>query len=292
MNGTRKYRVVAILLVCVVLFGCSPVTGPSADDILKGMARVSENTIIRDALPTYIIMMETMLGKNPQDAKVLVAAARLYSMYGGYFVDEPARAKFLTTRALEYALSAADRQIPGMGKARSGRYEDFERLVNGVGPGDIATLFFTGSIWLDWARVRKDDLDAVADLPRIQLLMQRVVAFDADYQDGLATLYLAILAAMEYGDVRQVRRYFTLAALQADGKHLMADYFFAVWQVENGEAEAGCSRLSDILNNRRRGTQEFSLYNDFVRTRVSMEFAELLQQGKCHVSAEREEGRL
>lgn len=289
MNGIWKCIVGRVLLIGMMASGCSLTTGPSANDILKGMARVPEDTIIRDGLPTYLIMMETMLSRAPEDPKVLEAAARLYSLYGGYFVDEQERAEILTTRALDYALRSADKNIAGMGKARSGRYEDFECLINDTRSVDVATLFFVGSVWLDWVRVRKDDLEAVADLPKIQLIMQRVIALDAEYQNGMATLFLALLASMEYGENEQIRDYFILAVEQAAGKHVMADYFFGLWQIENGEAEEGCSRLHDILHRHPKGAKKYSLYNDFTCKRASKELEEFMQSGKCHISDERGE---
>ncbi len=283
MIGIGKW-LIKVLLVGLFLPGCTLTPGPSADDIAAGLARVPETGIIRDGLPAYIIMIESLLNRTPENPELLEAAARLYSLYGGYFVDEQTRAENLTTRALDYALIAADRRIPGMGLARSSSYQDFKRLVNNTVRDDIDTLFFIGSIWLDWVRVRRDELDAVADLPMIQLLMQRIAVFEAGYHGGMATLYLALLASMEDADNDQIRGYFALASEQAAGKHLLVDYFFGVWQVENGEMKEGCARLYDILDNRQTGASVFSLYNDLARTQVPKALEAFRQQGNCSVS--------
>ncbi len=275
------------LLVALLLTGCSLSMGPSANDILSGMGRVPDSTIVKDGLPTYIIMIESMLSKAPDDPKLLEAAAQLYSLYGAYFVDDQERARSLTARALEYALTSSAKIIPGMVSARSSSYADFETVVKNTSVKDVATLFSTGSVWLDWVRVRKDDLDAVADLPMIQLMMQRVTELEADYRSGMATLYLALLASMEYGDDQSVRDYFNRAVEQAAGKNLMPQVFYGIWLTNNGEVEAGCVKLKKVIQSGLPVSDQFTLMNDFALKQAKQTIDKLGQTGSCQPGLEK-----
>lgn len=270
-----------ILIFSVLLSGCALQMGPSATDILRGMGRISDNSIVRDGLPTYIIMIESMLSSKPDDPELLEAAAQLYSMYGTYFVEDQSRARTLTNQALEYAFASAALTIPGIQNARSSSFPDFEKLVKNTGINDASTLFFAGSVWLDWVRVRKDDLDAVADLPMIQLLMQRVTELEPDYRSGMATLYLALLESMDYVDELSVRSTFELAVKQAAGHHLMADVFYGIWLTNNQEEEEGCLKLNEVISSGVPDSSEFAMFNDFALKQAQQTVEILRQSGQC-----------
>ncbi|MFZ0483413.1 MAG: TRAP transporter TatT component family protein, partial [Desulfobacterales bacterium] len=60
---------------------------------------------------------------------------------------------------------------------------------------DVPDLFTLGSAWATWIQMHREDWNAVAEISRVEAIMQRVVELDESYQDGQAHLYLGVLAS-------------------------------------------------------------------------------------------------
>ena len=100
---------------------------------------------------------------------------------------------------------------------------------------------------MDWIRVREDDMDAIGDLPRIEVLMERVVVLDAAYQAGSAHFYLALLSASLPEADAIIEDHFRRAIAMAKGQTLMPEVFYALWLSDNGRAQRGETLLRDIV---------------------------------------------
>ena len=58
---------------------------------------------VRDGAPAYLIMIDSFVAGDPENEDLLLAAAQLYGAYAGAFVEDPARRRRLSNRALGYA---------------------------------------------------------------------------------------------------------------------------------------------------------------------------------------------
>ena len=59
---------------------------------------------------------------------------------------------------------------------------------------DVPDLFTLGSAWSAWIQAHREDWNAVAEISRVESIMERVVKLDEFYSDGAAHLYLGVLA--------------------------------------------------------------------------------------------------
>ena len=70
--------------------------------------------LVRDGMPAYILLMDSLVEGNPDNPPTLSAAANLYASYGAVFVDDELRATRLTSRARDYALRAMCNTYDGL----------------------------------------------------------------------------------------------------------------------------------------------------------------------------------
>jgi len=278
-SGRTGRRVTRLCLLCLLALvgpgGCASPMGRIAGGFAEGLARCPDPSIARDGIPACILMIESRLSVSPDDPQLLDAAAGLYDFYGTYLVKDVKIARRVTQRALEYALRAAGSDIPGIENARTMGFDTFEEVVSRVGTSSVPALFSLGSVWMDWIRVREDDLDAIADLPRIEIIMERVVRLDSTYRAGAAHLYLALLAASLPAENDVVETHFRRAITVADGKNLMPSVFYALWLRDAEDVGRSSQLLQGIVASGTPNAPAYALVNQLALEKARQALADL-----------------
>jgi hypothetical protein len=225
-----------LILVSGLSFsGCShfvsSATGKMADDLSAAVLDQDDPAIVRDGAPAYLIALDGLIEGDPRSERLLLAGAQLYGAYAGAFVDDPERASRLTLRALRYAERALCERNRPLCEAASGSYDEFVGLLSETDVEEVPALYGLGSAWASWVQANASDWNAVADLPKLEALMQRIVALDGAYQDGGAHLYLGVLYTLRPaslgGKPELGRQHFERAIEISGGRNLMAKVLFA-----------------------------------------------------------------
>jgi hypothetical protein len=229
------WTLTAVFMWIVMTAGCSSIvssaTSGLADSLTGAVLNQNDPETVRQGAPAYLLLIDGLIADDPQNADLLMAGASLYSSYAGAFVDDDERASRLSLKGRDYgwaAWCAIDRDACDIWSAP---YEDFERLVDDVGPKDVPVLYGAGAAWASWIRANTDDWSAVADKARVDAMMQKVVALDETYDDGSAFLYLGILATLlpeaMGGKPEQGRADFERVVELSEGRNLMAKVMLA-----------------------------------------------------------------
>ena len=201
------------------------------DSLGQGVRQNGDLATVEAGLPSYLLMIDGLIVNWPERQSLLLTGADLYGAYAGLFVDDEARAARLNARALDYALRAACVHQDDYCRARKMDVPAFESLLAKADTGDVPVLFTLGGAWAGYIQTHADDWNAVAELSRVRLLMERVVALDEDYQYGQAYMYLGVLnsllPASLGGQPDAARDAFQRAIELSDGDNLLARVFYA-----------------------------------------------------------------
>lgn len=149
--------------------------------------------LVRDGAPAYLLMLDSFVEGAPGNEAVLRAAAELYAAYGVVFVDNPERARKLTTRGRDYgrrALCAAEDELCGIWDEP---YEAFVQSLQRAQRKQVPALYTFGLSWMAWIQAHSDDYSALARLPHVRAVLERVQALDRAYQEGRIEHYLGVL---------------------------------------------------------------------------------------------------
>ncbi len=224
------YWVPSLFFAAVVtLQGCS--LAHVDDNLPYGVLNNNDLQLVEDGLPTYLLMVDGLIENWPQSESLLSSGADLYGAYAGLFVEEPERARKLSNKALDYGLRAACAHDKDYCDLRSLSVPEFESLLDDAGKGDVPVLFSLGGAWAGYIQQNTSDWNAVAELGRVEAIMERIVALDEGYQYGQAHMYLgvlnSILPASLGGKPEQAKAHFEEAVLLSDGKNLMAQVLYA-----------------------------------------------------------------
>ena len=218
-----------------LLSGCSlivsNVSSGMANDLSDAILNQDDPELVREALPAYLLLMDSMVSSGPDNPATLSAAAQLYAAYGAGLVDDEDRAKILTRRARSYgtrALCAADAdacELEGL------NFDDYVNVIESVRSKDVEALYSYSLANLAWIRANSDDYKALADLPKIEVALQRVMQLEPGDLAASTSMYLGILNTLRPaalgGDPEAGRAWFEKGIELSGGKDLGIKVEFA-----------------------------------------------------------------
>lgn len=199
-------RVTRILKGCLLLSnaaalcllaGCASMMASAGSGLAGNLSAAIMNQddpqLVRDGAPAYLLMLDSFVEGAPENEHVLRAAAELYSAYGVVFVDDPLRARKLTTRGRDYgrrALCTTDERLCGSWDLP---YAEFVQSLQDARAAHVPALYTFGLSWMAWIQAHSDDYSALARLPQVQAVLQRVQALDGRFEEARIEHYLAVL---------------------------------------------------------------------------------------------------
>ncbi len=140
----------------------------------------------------------------------------------------------LTARALAHARLGACRTQPGLCPQTGQGFEAFEAQLSALGPRDLDAAFVLATSWAAWIAAHSEDFNALADLPRVEALLEWIGEREPAYEDGAVWLYLGVLNSQRPpaagGRPALAREYFERARALSEGRNLligvlMADHY-------------------------------------------------------------------
>lgn len=224
-------------LACLLLAlgGCATVVSNAsrkfADNLTAGMLDQDDIATAREGIPAWLILTDGLIQGDPKNSGMLIAGARLYGSYAGGFVDDAERAARLSARSFDYARRAACIDRPALCAQLDQPFEGFQAELAKTGKGDVPTLYALASAWAGRIQTNSSDWNAIADLPKVQALVERVVALEPDYQNGEPYMILGVLATLRPaslgGKPEEGKALFEKALALSGGRNQMVRVMFA-----------------------------------------------------------------
>jgi hypothetical protein len=237
MSFIHRQRILVLLLPFVFVTGCissQQIVTEKAPALFRQIAlsanRQSDVVLVRQGIPAYIMLIDGMVQSYPGNKDLLLAGAQAYSAYAAVLQeDEQDRAAHLNEKAKRYALQALELTPPF--KDTLGKPLDvFQKTLEETGKKDAPTLFWVGNIWGSWI-AGSEGAEAMADLPWVEALIERVLQLDPGYYYGGAHLFKAILLSARPeqfgGNRKKAEEHFKRARAYGEGNFLMTDVYYA-----------------------------------------------------------------
>jgi hypothetical protein len=188
------------MLVLLPSLGCSSLIASQAsklgDDISSAIYNSNDVASVGQAIPTFLVLVDSMIESNPEDADLLKTGAGLNDAYAGVFVPEAQRRSNFSAKSLDYAWRAVCSREEAYCAWKSMDFNEFDKAVEQLKRRDLPYAYTLAVSWLNWIRANGDNWSAVASLPRPERILQQVVALDDTYENGMAHLYLGGIATL------------------------------------------------------------------------------------------------
>ena len=231
----RRAGIAALAVMALGSAGCASLVSNAAsgfaDNLGSAVMNQTDPETVRDGAPAYLLLLDSLVEGNPDDPAVLQAAAELYASYGAVFADDPERARRLTQRARAYGTRSLCIEYRPACRGDQQDYQAFEQTLDGLDRGDADALYSYALSSLAYIRAHSDDWNSLAELPRMEALLERLLVLDqGEYQAQLYT-YLGILATLRPpslgGEPELARNYFERAIELTGGRDLSVKVEYA-----------------------------------------------------------------
>lgn len=204
---------------------------PFAENLQEVLLNQSDPGIVRDGAPAYLLALDGFLEGSPDDTEFLLAGSRMYGSYASAFVTDPVRQRRLAQRSFDYARRALCVELRDVCAAVDRPFDEFVASLAPLGIDDVPVLYTFGAAWAGWIQSHGDDWGAIADVPKVEALMGRVLELNESYENGGPHLYLGVLftqrPASLGGQPEAGRQHFERAVALSEGRDLMAKVLFA-----------------------------------------------------------------
>lgn len=227
----EKYRLFALFAAAalVALSGCAALE--LGENLPRAIADQPDPAVVRDGAPAYLVTVDAMILGDPEDEDLLLAGAKLYSLYAALFAQDEERAKRLSERAFDYASRALCAEEEEACALADRTMDEVGALAKEFDEDELPTLHAYGAAWLLYVKTHAADWNAVAQLPKIEVLLDRVAAIDESYDGGSVHLYLGLLKTALPpalgGRPEEARLHFERALALSGGKNLSVKVAFA-----------------------------------------------------------------
>lgn len=231
-GAANPARFALVCFVSLLIGGCAAgLTRTLPESLSKAILDQNDPETVRAGAPAYLLLLDGLIESNPHDPSLLRSAADLYGAYATVFVNDSHRARRLTAKALHYARSALCVSQPQFCAEKTLPYDKFVSALSTVEKKDVPVLYSFGAAWAGWVQTHSDDWKALADIPRIEAIMERVVKLKKGYQHGRAYLYLGVfksrLPPAMGGKPEEGRAEFEKAIALSKGRDLIDKVEFA-----------------------------------------------------------------
>lgn len=227
--------VVAVCLAALGLDGCASVVNRAsqrfAADLTAGILDQDDVAVAREGIPAWLLLVDGMIAGDPQNTGLLMAGARLYGAYAGGLVDDPVRARRLSAHAFDYAKRATCVVFVALCHQLDAPFDVFQLELAKAGVSDVPVLYTLASSWAGRIQANSGDWNAIADIPKVEALLERVVALAPEHAHGEPYMYLGVLATLRPaslgGKPEQGRADFEKALALSGGRNQMVRVLYA-----------------------------------------------------------------
>ncbi len=214
-----------LVLFCLLLSSCtgmltSALIGPALDN----MQEQSDLQLVCEGTPSYLLMLDSLIAAEPEDAGLLTLGSKAYSGYIGAMLECGSPRNRITTMA-DKANTYRTRLLKELLHiSPDDDYQLFNSKLNGASKAQVKELFWAAFAWVVWVQQQEGAPAAMADLAKIEKLLHTIVELDETVQSGTAHLllggYYGSRPEMFGGDPAQSRYHFE-RALQISRRTLL-----------------------------------------------------------------------
>lgn len=227
--------------------------------------------LAKAAMPANIELMEGMIVNAPDNTELRNYAAQAWYGYAFGFVEDenPQRAARFYRRGLNHALY--NLQQSGLDQhTLSGNLEVLQKKLSRFDEDDVPALFWAASNWAKWIDHNRNKAEAIADLPRAVMLMQRVIELDESFFMAGPHIFFAVYygsrSPMLGGNYELSEQHFEQAKNINKHQLLLVDLLQAQYlDRQQFEQKKFHTRLTDIIEKDTSAYIDMTLINEIAK---------------------------
>lgn len=245
--------------------------------------------LIRDAIPANLKLLEAMLESDPGNQKIPAILSQMYASYGFAFLEadletpgvgDKERLKERINRFYERGQRYGERALIGSNKKCEQGLKTISELdacLSGLGKDDVPALYWYGFNLAAYMNRNLNSMAALAQGPKMEKVMQRVLALNESYNFGSAHLFLMLYyggrSAMMGGNAQKGETHYKAIQKLAGNDFLLADVFYARYVLVQNDDREGFEKMLKAVIARKVDTDkapQLQLYNSLAKSRAKL----------------------
>lgn len=273
MRSPKNSLKTALIALCALLLNaCSTgqIVARSSlsimDSGVAAMNREPDLELAKAAIPANLKLVESLTREIPTNRELRIHAAQgFYGYTFGFVEDEnPARASALYRRGLEHALAALE--TAGLGDPMTMQRDVLHQKLAALERDAVPDLFWAASNWAKWIDLNRTDPARIADMGKVESLMQRVLELDETFYFGGPHIFFGVWYGsrppMLGGNFALSEMHFGKAQNITQGKLLIADVLYAQYlAVQQGDRKTFHDKLTAVIDTPSDSYPEMALAN-------------------------------
>lgn len=237
---------------------------------------------------TMIKMVESFLYSSPNNKTLNILLARSYANYAQGFLEwnmlkyegvDEKQFKINEERAIRFYERGKDLGLKVLNRKSSFKnalnsdLDSFKKSLGSFGRKDVPLLFWTAMNWGSLINLKKDSPIAIAQFPKVEAIMQRVMTLDENYFYGGPNLFFGYSYGsrppMFGGDPTKSKQHFEKAIKAYGGKFLLGKVYYAQsYAIQNQDPNLYTQVLNEVLSADAAALPEQRLANELAKLRA------------------------
>lgn len=267
---------------CFTLSGCTTLVSSAGYRVGTNLSSAILNNndleTVRDGAPAYLIILDSLIQADPENPRLLLSTAQITNAYATAFVSSPARNRLMADKSFKFAQQAICLHHARFCQLKSSNINKFKRSIRRASKEDIDFLYTLGSAWASWIQAHSDDWNTIAEIVRVQIIMEKVLTLNDRYDNGGAHLYLGTLATLLPpalgGKPEEGKKHFEQAIAISQGKNLLVKVMYAEQYARLVFDQKLHDKLLNEVINSDPAAPELTLINTFAQEKAQKLLAE------------------
>lgn len=246
---------------------------PVLHETVDATYRSRDVALVRDGIPSNLLLLRGLCEADPGEEEIRVLTVQLFYSYGFGFLEDtdPPRARDTYREGLRLGLEGLRRK--GWFRSTEGGAIPDPAALRRLPRDDVPLLFWTIANWASFVSLSVSDPEAVADLPRIEAYLERILELDPGYFQGMPHVMegtiLTLRPRMAGGNPEEGYRHFE-EAFRISGRKLLLFQVLCARYYCRQALDADCfdANLKEVLNAPDDLNPEFQLLNQIARAKA------------------------
>jgi tetratricopeptide (TPR) repeat protein len=228
---------------------------PLMDNMRSAVNRHNDVDLVRDAMPASLIQLDGFIEVSPGNPNLLLRAAEANSGYAFLFLVDTDKKRALKSyqKAKGYAFRALRHKNAFAEILKNGSDAEITRFMDRFNEADVPALYFFATSWLSCIELSVgDDVNVIADLPKVELIMDKILELDDTYNYGaihaVFGTYFSSRPQELGGQLEDAKFHFEEAFEISESKFLAWQFLYAKsYVVQMKDRELFIQTLEDII---------------------------------------------
>ncbi|WP_141733730.1 TRAP transporter TatT component family protein [Oligoflexus tunisiensis] len=245
--------------------------------------------LIRDAIPANLKLLEAMLESDPENKQIPAILSQMYASYGFAFLEadletpelgDKAKLKERINRFYQRGQQYGERALIASSKRCEQGLKviaELDSCLNDLDKDDVPALYWYGFNVAAFLNRNMNSMAALAQGPKMEKVMERVIALDESYNFGSAHLFLMLYygarPAMMGGNFEKADAHYKAIQKQAGSDFLLADVFHARYVLVQKQDRPGFEKVLKAVIEKKVDTDkapQLRLYNSLAKSRAKL----------------------